>query len=77
MSGEKVSAIHLVSSQKPMTPKGAADFLGLDDKTIIRWAGKGYLPGHPLGEGKRKFWRFIESELSDWLALKTNRAVAA
>jgi hypothetical protein len=49
----------------------------LDDKTIIRWAGKGYLPGHPLGEGKRKFWRFLESELSDWLALKTNRAVAA
>jgi len=76
MSGEKVSAIHLPHRQAH-DAQGAADFLGLDDKTIIRWAGKGYLPGHPLGEGKRKFWRFLESELSDWLALKTNRAVAA
>jgi excisionase family DNA binding protein len=60
-----------------MTPKGAAEFLELDDKTILRWAGKGYLPGHPLGEGKRKYWRFFESELREWLAVKTNDRMAA
>jgi len=60
-----------------MTPKEAAAFLGLDDKTITRWARKGYLPGHPLGQGKRKFWRFIQGELSAWLAEKTNGARAA
>lgn len=37
----------------------------------------GYLPAHPLGEGKRKFWRFFENELSDWLAAKTNQQEAA
>jgi len=61
----------------PMTPVGAAAYLGLDDKTVTRWARQGYLPAHPLGEGKRKFWRFLESELSAWLAAKTNGSAAA
>jgi hypothetical protein len=30
-----------------------------------------------MGEGKRKYWRFLESELSDWLAAKTNGTKAA
>ena len=57
---------------RPMTPKKAAEYLGLDEKTITRWARCGYLPAHPLGEGKRKFWRFLEPELEEWLATKTN-----
>jgi excisionase family DNA binding protein len=56
----------------PLTPGAAAAYLGLDVKTITRWARQGYLPAHPLGEGKRKFWRFLESELSAWLAARTN-----
>lgn len=63
--------------RSPMTPKEAAQFLGLDVKTVTRWARKRYLPAHPLGEGKRKFWRFFEAELLDWLALKSNGATAA
>lgn len=58
---------------QPLTPSAAAEYLGLDVKTVTRWARQGYLPAHPLGEGKRKFWRFLVSELSDWLAAKTNR----
>jgi excisionase family DNA binding protein len=61
----------------PMTPATAAAYLGLDAKTVTRWARQGYLPAHPLGEGKRKFWRFLENELSAWLAAKTNRSEAA
>jgi excisionase family DNA binding protein len=57
---------------RPMTPKKAAEYLGLDEKTITRWARCGYLPAHPLGEGKRKFWRFLEPELEEWLAAKNN-----
>ncbi|MGB0124408.1 MAG: helix-turn-helix domain-containing protein [Silvibacterium sp.] len=60
-----------------LTPAGAADFLGLDVKTVTRWARKGYLPAHPLGEGKRKFWRFSVQELTVWLAAKTNQKEAA
>jgi excisionase family DNA binding protein len=62
---------------RPLTPIQAAEYLGFDVKTVTRWARQGYLPGHPLGEGKRKFWRFLESELSDWLSAKTNQLEAA
>lgn len=62
---------------RPLTPQEAAEYLGLDVKTITRWARQGYLPAHPLGEGKRKFWRFLESELSDWLATMSNRQETA
>ncbi|MGP8260086.1 MAG: helix-turn-helix domain-containing protein [Acidobacteriaceae bacterium] len=60
-----------------MTPQEAADFLGLDEKTVTRWARSGYLPGHPIGEGKRKYWRFLESELREWLLAKSNERMAA
>lgn len=56
---------------QPMTPRMAASYLGLDVKTITRWAREGYLPAHPLGEGKRKFWRFLEHELVAWLTAKS------
>jgi excisionase family DNA binding protein len=56
---------------RPMTPRSAAEYLGLDEKTVTRWARCGYLPAHPLGEGKRKFWRFLEPELEEWLMSKT------
>jgi excisionase family DNA binding protein len=55
-----------------MDPKAAADYLKLDPKTVTRWARQGYLPAHPLGEGKRRFWRFLEHELAAWLTAKTN-----
>jgi excisionase family DNA binding protein len=61
---------------RPMTPKQAAAYLGLDVKTITRWARQGYMPAHPLGEGKRRFWRFFENELLEWLAAKNNRSAA-
>jgi excisionase family DNA binding protein len=65
------------TSARPLTPIEAAEYLGLDDKTITRWARQGYLPAHPLGEGKRRFWRFLRTELDSWLIEKTNQAVAA
>jgi excisionase family DNA binding protein len=57
-----------------MDPRETAEYLRLDEKTITRWARKGYIPAHPLGEGKRKFWRFLEHELADWLNAQTNGA---
>ena len=60
-----------------LTPRQAAELLSCDEKTITRWARKGYLPAHPLGEGKKKYWRFFEDELFDWLNGQTNGALAA
>ena len=34
---------------RPMDPREAAAYLHLDEKTITRWARKGYIPAHPLG----------------------------
>ena len=55
-----------------LTPLGAAEFLGLDPRTVTRWARNGYLPAHPLGQGKKKSWRFLISELIPWVEDKTN-----
>ncbi len=46
----------------------AADVLRMDSRTLVRWARLGQVPAHPLGEGKRRLWRFIETELISWLA---------
>ena len=44
----------------------AASLIRMDSRTLIRWARLGYVPAHPLGEGKRRLWRFIEAELLEW-----------
>lgn len=45
----------------------AAEILRMDRRTLIYWARIGYVPAHPLGEGKRKLWRFLERELLEWV----------
>jgi excisionase family DNA binding protein len=59
---------------RPMDATEAAEYLGLEPRLIRDWARKGYLPAHPLGEGKRRIWRFLEHELMDWLNSHTNSA---
>ncbi len=44
----------------------AAALIRMDSRTLIRWARLGQVPAHPLGEGKRRLWRFIEDELLEW-----------
>lgn len=44
----------------------AAAIMRMDSRTLVRWARLGYVPAHPLGEGKRRIWRFIEDEILDW-----------
>jgi predicted site-specific integrase-resolvase len=60
-----------------LDPKQTAELLCLDVKTVQRWARCGYLPAHPLGEGKRRFWRFFEHELLAWIAAKGMGRVTA
>jgi excisionase family DNA binding protein len=46
----------------------AAVFLGgLNSRTVTRWAREGYLPAYPIGEGKRRLWRFLETDLERWM----------
>jgi hypothetical protein len=64
---------HEVAPCTFLDSRGAAAHLLLDEKTITRWARKGYIPAHPLGEGKRKSWRFIKQELNDWVSGSHNQ----
>jgi excisionase family DNA binding protein len=64
---------HEETPSKFLNAREAATLLRVDDKTITRWARKRYVPAHPLGEGKRKSWRFVERELSDWLMKSSNQ----
>jgi hypothetical protein len=57
-----------------MDSKEAAEYLRLEARLVTDWGRKGYIPGHPRGEGKRRIWRFLEHELADWLNSQTNRA---
>jgi hypothetical protein len=50
-----------------LNPEQAAKVLQMDSRTLIYWARRGYVPAHPMGEGKRKMWRFVESELVEWV----------
>ncbi len=51
-----------------MTPEDAATYLGgLNARTVTRWAREGYLPSFPIGEGKRRLWRFLEQDLKEWM----------
>ena len=45
----------------------AASFLAMSRKTLLAKSRRGQLPGHPIGQGPRKIWRFRLSELSQWL----------
>lgn len=60
------------TSHKLLTAVDAAILLGMDHRTLIRWARSGYVPAHPLGEGRRRMWRFFEDELIAWVETQSN-----
>jgi hypothetical protein len=60
------------ASRKLLTPVEAALLLNMDHRTLIRWARAGYVPAHPLGEGRRRMWRFFEDELLLWIESQHN-----
>ncbi len=51
-----------------MNSREAGAFLGgVAQGTVNRWAREGYLPAHPIGEGKKRLWRFLASDLTAWM----------
>ena len=45
----------------------AAKFLSINRRTLLQMAREGVVPGHPLGNGPRRLWRFLLSELDWWM----------
>jgi len=61
-----------------LPPGEAARFLGdLNTRTLIRWAREGYIPTIPIGEGRRRLWRFLESDLETWMLARRTGQVPA
>jgi len=57
-----------VEHHRFLNPPEAAYLLGgLNERTVVRWAREGYLPAIPIGEGKRRLWRFVEQDLVRWM----------
>jgi hypothetical protein len=42
-----------------------ASFLSLERRLVLDWARSGDIPGHPLGRGRRRTWRFRLSEVAE------------
>ncbi len=57
----------MMNAERPLDAREAAFILKMNSRTLVRWARCGYVPAHPLGEGKRRIWRFFESELLEWV----------
>lgn len=46
--------------------------LGFDYKTIQKMAREGVIPAYPYGAGQRKTWRFLRSEVHEWMRTKVH-----
>ena len=60
-----------------LTSDEASLFLGgINSRTVTRWAREGYIPAFPVGEGKRRLWRFLESDLEKWMFSRRTGQIA-
>ena len=65
-------SLNSVSHLEPfVNAQEAGGFVQLHPSTVLRLAREGVLPGHPVGNGQRKRWRFLLSELREWLAARS------
>jgi len=55
-----------IDMKEIMTPHEAAEYLGLNVRTIYHLANNGKLPGHKVG----RRWRFKKDVLDKWLSVK-------
>jgi hypothetical protein len=68
-----VSATHPLLSIEPfVSAETAMQFLSVSRKFLLAAARKGEIPAHPWGDGPRKVWRFLLSELDQWLRSRVN-----
>jgi excisionase family DNA binding protein len=79
MNSSPVRELTTSSFRQPfLDPEEAAEFLGgLNSRTVTRWALEGYLPAFPVGEGKRRLWRFRERDLEAWMLSRQTGGIPA
>jgi hypothetical protein len=72
-----MQAIEAATQQNavPLDATEAARILGMNSRTLVRWARCGYVPAHPLGDGRCRIWRFFENELLGWVVQQRNGCI--
>lgn len=62
------ASLGIVPGSEPYIEAGrAAAYLSMSRKTLLKKARAGRLPAHPIGDGRKKMWRFRISELDCWM----------
>lgn len=62
---------HYSSPERFVGAIEAARFLDVHPKTLQKYSRSGLVPAHPFGEGTRKLWRYLLSELELWLRARS------
>lgn len=70
------NSLHIVPLEPFVDAVAAGRFLGLHPVTVQRLAREGRLPGHSVSHknGMRMHWRFLLSELGEWLKSRDARS---
>ncbi len=76
LSSESVD-IYVENLEHFVDVHAAAEFLSLKPRRILELARAGQLPGHPIGLGTRRMWRFRLSELSSAITAKNSTFTSA
>jgi excisionase family DNA binding protein len=59
--------------EKFITLEEAAEYLSVTPRRIAEMARAGEIPCHPLRDGQRITWRFLKSELYEYLKQRTRQ----
>jgi excisionase family DNA binding protein len=68
---QRIFVVDDLSAEVFVTASEAGDFLELHPATVQRFAREGLIPAHPVAGEKRRRWRFLRSELAEWLRART------
>jgi hypothetical protein len=58
---------HPVLVEPYVEADGAAQFIHIKPRSLKKMAREGSVPAHPRGDGKRRRWLFLLSELDEWM----------
>ena len=73
MKAELPAAVRMQSLPEPyVSAQEAARFISVNPKTLMRLARAGLVPAHALGDGVRRRWRFLKTELDAWMQARIN-----
>lgn len=67
----------MASATEWLTAAEAAAYLKVNGRTLLRWARDAYVPATPIGEGRRRLWRFLETDLERWMRARQTGTLGA